>query len=63
MDRLLTITDLCQRYTKSKWTIYQWTAKNLIPHLHIMGQLRFRTKDLEQWEEQGFSGATKNGLL
>ncbi len=63
MDRLLTVTDLCQRYGISKWTVYQWTAKELIPYLKIGGQLRFRLKDLEAWEEQNLAGATKTDLL
>lgn len=49
--RLLTINDVCQRYGISKWTLYQWTMKKYIPHLKIGGQLRFRSKDLEIWEE------------
>ena len=63
MDRLFTITDVCQRYGVSKWTVYQWTMRNYIPHLKIGGQLRFRFKDLEQWEEQNLVEAGKTDLL
>jgi excisionase family DNA binding protein len=63
MERLLTITDLCQRYIISKWTVYQWTAKGEIPFLRIGGQLRFRIKDLEGWEGKNFSSASKIDLL
>ena len=63
MDRLLTITDVCQRYGVSKWTVYQWTMRNYIPHLKLGGQLRFRLKDLEAWEEQNLVGVGKTDLL
>lgn len=52
MDELLSLTDICQRYHISKWTVYQWTSKNLIPHLKIGGKILFRENDLEEWERK-----------
>lgn len=63
MEKLLGIGDVCVRYEVSKWTVYQWTARNLIPHLKIGGLVRFRLKDLENWEEQSIVGSIKVDLL
>jgi excisionase family DNA binding protein len=52
MDRLLTPEDVCQRYSIKKNTLYQWTSKNRIPYLK-KGGLRFKEKDLENWENIG----------
>ena len=51
MCNLLTPEQVCERYGISRWTLYQWTARNLIPHLKIQGVLRFRELDIEKWEE------------
>jgi excisionase family DNA binding protein len=63
MDELLSLTDVCQRYRISKWTVYQWTSKRLIPHLKLRGAIRFREQDLKKWEESNLSGAIKANLV
>jgi len=63
MNEFLNLMDVCQRYGISKWTVYSWTAKNLIPHLKIGGKILFRQKDLEKWEESNLSGAMKDNLV
>jgi excisionase family DNA binding protein len=63
MDELLSLTDVCQRYGISKWTVYQWTSKGLIPHLKLTGVIRFREQDLKKWEESNLSGAIKTNLV
>lgn len=62
MHRLLTVEDICLRYKISKWTLYQWTSKNFIPHLKIGGKILFRENDLEKWEEMS-THAMKVSLL
>lgn len=52
MDEFLAIQDICQRYKISKWTLYQWTSKRLIPHIKINGKILFRETDLKKWEER-----------
>ncbi len=52
MDELLVAHDICQRYRISKWTLYQWTSKGLIPYLKVGGKILFRAKDIEKWEER-----------
>ena len=51
MTRLLTPEDVCARYRIKKSTLYQWTAKDKIPHLK-RGGLRFKEEDLDKWEEK-----------
>ncbi len=51
MSKLLTPEQICERYGISKWTLYQWTSKNLIPHLKIRGMIRFVEQEIEGWEE------------
>jgi excisionase family DNA binding protein len=63
MDKLLTVIDVSERYGISKWTVYQWTRKYYIPHLKLGGQLRFRLKDLGDWEELNLAGGRKGDLL
>lgn len=63
MERLLTLNDVCQRYSVSRHTVYQWTASNYIPHLKIGGQLRFRLSDLLEWEKSNLVGAQNMELL
>ena len=63
MNEFLNLMDVCQRYGISKWTVYSWTAKNLIPHLKIGGKILFRQKDLKKWEESNLSGAMKANLV
>jgi len=52
MSRILTPADICRRYGISSSTLYQWTSKNLIPHLKIRGLLRFREAEIDQWEQK-----------
>lgn len=51
MNGLLTPEQVCERYSISKWTLYQWTSKKFIPHLKIGGLVRFREQEIEEWEE------------
>lgn len=63
MDEFLTLTDVCERYGISKYTVYQWTARDFIPHLKIGGLLRFREQDLRRWEERNLSGGRDTNLV
>ncbi|MEW6008857.1 MAG: helix-turn-helix domain-containing protein [Candidatus Omnitrophota bacterium] len=50
MGKLLTPEEVCKRYSIKISTLYQWTSKNLIPHLKIRGLIRFEEEALEKWE-------------
>jgi excisionase family DNA binding protein len=50
MSKLLTPEEVCGRYSIKMSTLYQWTSKNLIPHLKIRGLVRFEEETLEKWE-------------
>lgn len=63
MHRLLTPEEVCQRYRISKWTLYQWTSKCLIPHLKIGGKILFREIDIEEWEQNSFKGEPRLKLI
>lgn len=63
MSNLLNPEEICKRYEISRWTLYAWTSRNLIPHLKIRGLIRFREQDLEKWEEQNLVGVANTELL
>jgi len=63
MSNLLTPEQVCERYGISRWTLYQWTSKHLIPYLKIRGLNRFREEDLEKWEEQNLVSDGKAELV
>lgn len=63
MNKLLDLEDVCQRYRISKWTLYQWTSKGLIPHLKIGGKILFREIDIEEWEQNSFKGEPRLKLI
>ena len=63
MSALLTPEQVCERYGISRWTLYQWTSKNEIPHLKIRGIIRFREQDLEKWEEHNLVSVAKVELI
>lgn len=50
MEKLLTPEQVCERYSIKRSTLYQWTARNFIPHLKIGGLIRFKEEILEKWE-------------
>ena len=50
VTRLLTPEDVCERYQIKKPTLYQWTSKNIIPHIK-RGGLRFKEEELNKWEQ------------
>ena len=62
MGNLLTPEQICERYQMKKCTLYQWTSKNVIPHLKIRGMVRFRELDIEKWEESNLE-SSKTKLL
>lgn len=63
MDNILTPEQICGRYKISRWTLYQWTSKNLIPRLKIRGLVRFREEDLKKWEEAKLVAVAETKLL
>jgi excisionase family DNA binding protein len=51
MSRLLKPEQICERYGIRISTLYQWTSRNIIPHLKIRGLVRFNEQEIEKWEE------------
>ena len=62
-DKLLTVEQICQRYSISKHTIYKWTSKSKIPFLKIGGLVRFRERDLEKMERDNSFGLGDTELV
>ena len=48
-DRLLTVSELCERLKVSRHYVYGLTHKKAIPHIKMMGRLRFRLGDIDEW--------------
>lgn len=63
MDKLLTVTDICERYSVSRYTVYRWTSAGSIPFIKIGGLIRFRLDDLIKWEEKKLIEAPITKLL
>jgi len=51
MTRLLTPEEVCERYQIKINTLYQWTSRNVIPHIK-RGGLRFKEEELNKWDEK-----------
>jgi predicted DNA-binding transcriptional regulator AlpA len=55
MERLMSIEDLAQRWGVSKAYVYQLSAASLIPKVKLShGVVRFREKDVSQYEIEHF---------
>ena len=48
-DRYLNISQLCQRFNLNRRTVYNWVAKDEIPHLRAGRVLRFSAEEVEAW--------------
>ena len=58
MERLLSISELCDLIGARRQTIYKWVHEKRIPFLKPGGKLvRFRASDIERWLE----GRKKSG--
>lgn len=60
-DRLLTVQEVCGLLKVSKAYIYSLTCRKKIPHIKMMGRLRFRQSDIDGWlqEQEVRSGNTE----
>ena len=51
-DRL-TVSDVAQMFGVTKWTVYVWTSKRLIPFYKIGNhKVYFLKKEVEAWEKR-----------
>lgn len=48
-DRLLTLQELCELLNVTKAYVYRLTSGKKIPHIKLMGHLRFRRREIEDW--------------
>ncbi len=48
-DRLLTVQEVCELLKVSKAYIYTLTSQKKIPHIKMMGHLRFRKTEIDDW--------------
>ena len=48
-DKLLTIQEVCELLKVSRSYIYWLTHQKKIPHIKMMGHLRFRHSDIDNW--------------
>jgi excisionase family DNA binding protein len=48
-DRLLTIQEVCELLNVSKSYVYRLTSEKKIPHIKLMGHLRFRRQEIDSW--------------
>jgi len=46
---LVTIHELCARYSLKLWTIRQYCAQGRIPHVKVGRKVLFRLEDIERW--------------
>jgi excisionase family DNA binding protein len=57
---LLTLQEVCELLKVSKAYIYSLTHQKKIPHIKMLGRLRFRRSDIDEWlqEQEVRSGDT-----
>ena len=60
-DKLLTVQEVCGLLKVSKAYIYSLTCRKKIPHIKMMGRLRFRQSEIDGWlrEQEVRSGNTE----
>jgi len=46
---LLTLQEVCELLKVTKAYVYSLTHQKRIPHIKMMGHLRFRKSDIEKW--------------
>jgi excisionase family DNA binding protein len=51
-DRLHTLQEVCELLNVSKSYVYYLTHQKKIPHIKMMGHLRFRRRDICEWVEE-----------
>jgi excisionase family DNA binding protein len=59
-DRLLTVQEVCELLGVKRSYIYSLTHTKQIPHIKIVGTLRFRQKEIDKWlnaQEVGSGGS------
>jgi len=46
---LLTVTEVCELLKIKRSYLYSMTHRRAIPHIRMLGQLRFRRRDIDEW--------------
>ena len=49
MEKLLTVTDLCELLQVKKPLIYKWVHYGFVPYIKIGGILRFKESQVDKW--------------
>jgi excisionase family DNA binding protein len=46
---MLTIHELCARYSLRPWTVRQYCSQRRIPHVEVGRKVLFSVEEIEQW--------------
>ena len=61
-DELLTIEELADYLKVRPRTIYPWARSGMLPAVKIVGQWRFRKRDIDRWLAQKANGNGNNKI-
>lgn len=60
---LLTVEQVCDLFSVKKEWVWEACRLEVIPHVKMRRQIRFRPRDIERWLEQQVSGgAVEHGV-
>ena len=48
-DRLLTVEELAEYLSVSRWTVYSWVNKRRVPFVKAVQAVRFRKSAIDLW--------------
>lgn len=61
-DRLYTPKEISAKYGISIFTVYKWVSLKSIPYIKLKRAVRFRPKDLKNWEDNNLIVANEELL-
>ncbi len=67
MEKLLTVSDICELLQVKRSLVYKWVHYGYVPHIKIGTALRFRESRLEKWinnrESRGRKSRKLEGII
>ena len=51
-ESLWDIPEICSRLRVARSTVYDWVSQGFIPHVKLIGCVRFRPSEISSWLDQ-----------
>ena len=62
-DTLMTVKELARYLKVNPWSIYTWANRGDIPAVRMMGQWRFKRREIDRWLKSHSTANKKRGDL